>query len=338
MSLPGSLAEPADVLANPVSLELRSALEILLAEARRRGLPVMCVARPEMFTHGMAEAWFRARVSPLAQHVCLSDGSSVKHLPGLPTHVFFYGLMFRDAVAALRRLSRRAPELMINLGSQVNSCLTLGRAPCRVRPEPVLLSRTTALRVPPPLLLPFFLNRDSAEDSANRVQQAGPVAAESLLGFSRMLYVPLTETALDDGAFGHAVTELILQTFFDPTTLLVLKCPAACQVEPSLTHGIATLLAAVRKSSVMLPRSSPPNILFAASDLEEDHVIFDRFPFCLVVHDSFDFWRHTKGFYARAQEVTVLARQGSATEEFNVAAIYGPNAVRRWVVDPADHG
>ena len=73
MSLSGSLAAPEAVLANPLSLELRSALEILDEEARRRGLPIMCVARPEVFTHGILEAWFRDRISPFAQHVCLSD-------------------------------------------------------------------------------------------------------------------------------------------------------------------------------------------------------------------------------------------------------------------------
>ncbi len=340
MSLPGSFAEPEAVLANPLSLELRSALEILHHEANRRHLPIMCVARPEVFTHGISEAWFRDRISPSTQHVCLSDGSTVKHLPGVPTHVFFYCLSFRNAAAALQRLSRRAPELMINLRSQINTSVVLGRGPHRARPKSVYLPRTTPLRQPPSTLLPFFLNRDSAEDSANRIEHAGPVDVERLTGFTRMLYLPLTEAALDDRAFARAVLDLILQSFFDPATLLVLRLPADAQVGPSLTRGIATLLAVVRQTGVVLPRSSPANILFTTRDLEEDHAIFERFPLHIVLHESFDFWRHTVDFYARAHAVTVLAEPESTAKagffRFDVTSIYGAKAVRRWVVDPAD--
>jgi hypothetical protein len=340
MSLPGSFAEPEAVLANPLSLELRSALEILHQEAKRRNLPMMCVARPEVFIHGMSETWFRDRISRSAQHVCLSDGSTVKHLPGVPTHVFFYCLSFRNAIAALQRLSRRAPELATNPCSQINTSVVLGRGPHRVRPKSVYLSRTTTLRQPPSTFLPFFLNRDSAEDSANRIKHSGPVDVEGLTGFTRMLYLPLTETSLDDRAFAHAVLDLILQSFFDPATLLIVRLPADAQVGPSLTRGIATLLAVVCQSGVVLPRSSPANILFMTRDLEEDHAIFERFPLHIVLHDSFDFWRHTVDFYARADAVTVLAEPESTAEagsfRFDVSSVYGPRAVRRWVVDPAD--
>jgi hypothetical protein len=340
MSLPGSFAEPEAVLANPLSLELRSALEILHQEARRRNLPIMCVARPEVFTHGISEAWFRDRISRSAQHVCLSDGSTVKHLPSVPTHVFFYRLSFRSAIAALQRLSRRAPELMINLRSQINTSVVLGQGTHRARPKSVFLPRTTPLQHPPSTLLPFFLNRDSAEDSANRILHAGPIDIEGLTDFTRMLYLPLTETALDDRAFSRAVMDLILQSFFDPTALLILRLPADAQVGPSLGQGIATLLAAVWQSGVVLPRSSPANILFTTQDLEEDHVVFERFPLHIVLHESFDFWRHTVDFYARAHAVTVLAEPELTARagffRFDVASIYGAKAVRRWVVDPAD--
>jgi hypothetical protein len=340
MSLPGSFAEPEAVLANPLSLELRSALEILHQEARRRNLPITCVARPEVFTHSISEAWFRDRISLSAQHVCLSDGSTVKHLPGVPTHVFFYCLSFRSAIAALQLLSRRAPELMIKLCSQINTSVVLGQGTHRTRPTSAYLPRTTPLRQPPSTLLPFFLNRDSAEDSANRIEHAGPVEVEGLTGFTRVLYLPLTEASLDDRAFAQAVLDLILQTFIDLTTLLILRLPADAQMGPSLARGIATLLAVVRQSGLVLPRSSPANILFTTRDLEEDHVLFERFPLHIVLHESFDFWRHTVDYYARAHAVTVLAEPESAAKaglfRFDVTSIYGAKGVRQWVVDPAD--
>ncbi len=340
MALPGSFAEPEAVLANPLSLELRSALEILHREARHRNLPIMCVARPEVFTHGTSEAWFRERISPSAQHVCVSDGSTIKLLPGVPTHVFFYRLSFRNAAVALRRLSRRAPELTINPCSQINTSVVLGRGPHRARPKSVYLPRTTPLRQLPSTLLPFFLNRDSAEDSANRIELAEPVEVEGLTGFARMLYLPLTETSLDDRAFAYAVLNLILRSFFDPTTLLVLRLAADAQAGPSLIRGITTLLAVVRQSGIILPRSGAANILLTTRDLEEDHVLFERFPLHIVLHELFDFWRHTVDFYARAHSVSVLAEPQLATKvgifRFDLTSIYGAKAVRQWIVDPAD--
>jgi hypothetical protein len=336
MSLPGSLSEPDAVLANPMSLELRSALEILQQEAARRGLPITCVARPEMFTHGKSEAWFRSRTSPAAQHLCLSDGSTVKHLPYVPTHVFFYCLARNDSTAALQKLSRRAPELMLGLRSQVNTALLLGRKPGCVRPEPIYLTRTKPLRLPPSTFLPFFLNRDSAEDSANRIEHAGRIDPDSLGDYAAMTYLPLTHAALADRGFGRAMTDLILQRFFDPATLLLLRLPP----DSTLSRSIEPLLAAVRTSGIVLPRTSPPNILFASHDLEEDHAILHRSPVHMIVHDSFDFWRHTADFYAQAQQVTVLADPELAARagysHFDISSIYGAKAVRQWGVDPAD--
>jgi hypothetical protein len=338
MSLPGSLAEPDAVMANPISLELRSALEILCHEASRKGVTVTCAARPELFTHGMSEAWFRERVIPPARHVCLSDGSAVKHLPGLPTYAFFYALSFNAATSALRKLASRAPELMANLQGQVNSWVTVGNGTSRVRPPPVFLSRAMPLEHPPSTLLPFFLNRDSAEDSANRMEQAGPVDIDTRAGATRLMYVPLTETALVCRSFACAISDLILRACFRPSMLLVLRIPGIATEEPSLAQSIAIVLAAVRASGVLLPRASPPNVLFATRDLEEAHPIFDRLPLHVVVHESFDFWRYTKEFYDRADQITIVAEFRSCADEvflpYEVSAIYGARAVRRWVVDP----
>jgi hypothetical protein len=335
IDLSGSIIDPDEILAAAVSLELRSAVHLVCDEAARRGVQAQCIVRPELFTHGVSESWLRDRIDPSVQHLCLSDGTAVKPLPSIPTHVFFYRLGLHDNVLALQRLSRRAPELMRGLRSQVNSCFVFGSGAHRVQPVPVYLSRATPLPHTQSSLLPFFFNRDSAEDSANRIEQQGAIILDNLLDFTELRYVPLTETAMTDRDYAKAVAEMVLQASFDQSVLLVLRLPANRDGRHSLVSGIATMLPALRDSGVVLPRVHPRNIMVTTQDLEENHPIFERFPLHILLHESFDFWRHTDSFYARAARITILSGQWSTSRPGflpdDVSPIYGPRAVRRWV-------
>jgi hypothetical protein len=338
IDLPGSLAELHDVLAATISPELRSAVLLLRDAALERGVEPKFIVRPEIFTNGVSEHWLHTRTGGISQHLCLSDGTSLKHISGFQTHVFFYCLSFLDNLLALRTLFRHAPELMTQARSQVNSSFALGNGGRRVQPVPIFLSRAIPLDHPPSTLLPFLLNRDSAEDSADRIEQQGPIVPESLTGFTEARYVPLTETAMNDRAFARTVAELMLRACFDPATLLVLRLPFDRGGNNTLARRVAAILPALRDTGIVIPRASPRNIVFATQDLEEDHPILDRFSLRILVHESFDFWRHSFGFYARAARVTVLA---SAESPFNpgflpydVSEVYGATSLRRWV-DPA---
>jgi hypothetical protein len=248
--------------------------------------------------------------------------------------VFFYNLCFRENFASLERLARRAPELISGVRTQVNSCFVLGSGITRARPESFFLGRAAPLAHGHSVLMPFFLNRDSVEDSVNRIAHLGVMATESLADFTAMLYLPLTESAMADRAFARAVAEVILQASFQPSCLLVLRLPAVHKAGNALAQGIAAILPALRDSGIVLPRINPRNIVLAMQDLEEDHPFFERFAFRLLVHESFDFWRHTSGFYARAQEVMVFAGAGAASLgdflPFDISGIYGEKAARRW--------
>jgi hypothetical protein len=335
IGLSGSVVEPEEVLASAVSLELRSAIEIVRSEALKKNIQVKCIARPELFTHGVSERWLRTQIACNSQHLCLSDGTTLHHLPGVPTHVFFYHLSLQDNMLALHRLSRRAPELMLQVQSQVNSHFVLGDGVHRVRPVSLFLSRATRLEHPQSTLLPFFLNRNSAEDSANRIEQEGPIDFEGLTAFKEMLYVPLTETAMAEGTFARTVAALIVQAYFDLAILLVLRLPPNRDGENALARRIAAILPALRDSGIVIPRAPSSNIIFATHDLEEDHQLLRRVSPHVLVHESFDFWHHTFSFYAQAARVTVLAKldptSGPDFLPYDVSAIYGPKAVRRWV-------
>jgi hypothetical protein len=191
------------------------------------------------------------------------------------------------------------------------------------------------LRHPQSALFPFFFNCSSVEDSANRIEQEGPISPKNLTNFRQMLYVPLTETAMGEPAFARTVAKLVLQAYFDPTLLLVLRLPSTRDGKNDLTRGIAAILPALGASGVVIPRTRSSSIMFATQDVEEDHQLIGQFPLYILVHESFDFWRHTFDFYARSARVTVLAGSASTSmSEFlpdDISMIYGPNAVRRAV-------
>ena len=79
------VSEPEAVLAGRLSADLRTALLLILRVYYPSRVPVRVVARPEIFTHGDAERWLRARLDNVTQHLCISDGTTIKLLPGCQT-------------------------------------------------------------------------------------------------------------------------------------------------------------------------------------------------------------------------------------------------------------
>jgi hypothetical protein len=332
VNLTGSITDPEEVFANPISTALRSALELLCYHAARHGLPVRCIARPELFTNRIAVAALRRGISKKPQHVCLSDGTTVKYLPGIPTHVFFYCRSSPESLFALKRLSRRAPELMSELKSQVNSCFVLGSEPRSLQPRPVFLAGATRRRREPSTLLPFFLNRDSAEDTVNRIERAAQIDRDAGTGFTKVRYLPLTEAALRDRAFAQFVATLIQRSYFNPSIALIIRLPAAPPGASPLLHGICAILPALRETGVVLPRICPTNILITTDDLDDDHLIFARSSRQIYLHESFEFWRHSFGFYTESRTITVFScAQSDLAAEFlpaDISEVYGPRATR----------
>ena len=342
IGLCGSLAEPHEVLAAPVSPELRAAIQLMWDEVLRLGIKLKCIVRPELFTEGVSQRWLRSQTAEFSEHVCLSDGHAVKPLEGFATHVFFYKLGFRDNYRALQQLNGRAAELLAQVRSQVNTHFVFGSG---AQPVPLLLHAAAPPDHLPAALLRFFFNRHSAEDTANRINQAGPINPASLSGFTTLRYMPLSETALASVSFARTVAEEVLRACFDPGTLLVLRLPYGREAAGGLAPRIAALLPALRDSGLIVPRASLANIVFADNDLDEDHPLLDQMPLHMLVHESFDFWRHTTGFYTRASVIEVLAGAGWADcagpvmpagfLPFDISSIYGPHAIRRWVGEDA---
>lgn len=339
LDLPASVCGAEPVLAGRLSVELRAAFLLVLGACRRRRLPVHVVARPEIFIHGDAERWLRTRLGGVVQHLCLSDGTTIKQLPGCRTHVFFYQLGRSENYAALRQLSVRAPELVACVQSQVNTALSLGAGANRFAPPSLFLIAADADARPPGRLMPFFFNRHSAEDTANRIEHRGEVALAQIPDHDDMLYLPLTETALHDADFAHAVADIIVRAFYRPRRLLVLRLPSVMAQQRLLAAQMRAIVPLLCDTGITIPRSCPPNILFATDDLAEDSPLLAAGPWTMMVHDSFDFWRHTETFYLLADRVLVMTGRGedgpTGILPLDVAPLFGPHAQRLWLHRPA---
>ena len=334
IDLPGSVFELHEILATSIAPPLRLAVELVRDEARRLGSQVICVARPALFTPGMPDHWLRQQVGPATEHLCLSDGTSIQTIASCRNAVFFYRRETSEDLIGLRRMIRRAPESHSRISVQINSCFSIGQGAFRNRPAPNFISRATPPDHPKSSLLTFFFNRDSVEDSVSRIAASGPVVPETVRGVTGTTYLPLTEIALSDQSFARAAAELLLRAFFEPQTLLILRLPS-----PDLAASVAILGAVLRATGIVIPRTQPRHILLATQDIEETHPLLDHAPLHIIVPESFDFWRHSEAFYARAIRVTVLATADAPPEcdtlPMDLSEIYGPRAVRRWLLDPS---
>ena len=99
------------------------------------------------------------------------------------------------------------------------------------------------------------------------------------------------------------------------------------------------LVTTLRDTGVTIPRSCPPNILLATGDLAEDSPLLAARPWTMMVHELFDFWRHTEAFLRRAARLLVVAGRGEAAVAgflpLDVAPLFGPRARRLWLRHPA---
>ncbi len=137
VAVPGSIFELSVLLRSVLSPELRLAVELIAVHAVSRrgttypslgtailslGTAIRCVARPEIFAHGPPLDWLMSRLEGVTDHYSLSDGTSLKLIPTVRNHLFTYGLQSHRRHVDFRKLLRRAPEMLGQFASQVNTC------------------------------------------------------------------------------------------------------------------------------------------------------------------------------------------------------------------------
>ena len=304
LPLPGSLFSAADIAAAPLSPALRLAVDLLLGACRQAGFQPTFVARPEIFTHGEALAWLKARLNGVRHHVALSDGTTARLIPGLDNHVFFFGLHRAADDAALTRLARRAPELIGQLRSQINTALEFADG---VAPLPVAVTGADASEPPPPAFYRLALNLDSVDDSLTRTMRSGPLPR--LPGrFAEIDYVALTETSLADAGFLATLAAKLSHAYFEPRRALALRLPMNARSSLDVDDRAEAALAALIASEPRAPIAAAPGAFFVDGDLAPDRLAAFAPVVDFAAPDSFPFWVHAPARYRAARTVTVHAR------------------------------
>jgi hypothetical protein len=265
LALPGSVLTREEALGLPVSRMLGCTLALIEGRCRADGVETVYLARPEIFVGaGPGAAWLRARLGGATEHLCITDGSTVKPVDGCRTHIFNYRMSFSDSYASFWRLCRRAPALMAQVASQVNTRFAWGSGDAQCHPAPVYWTADGAAALPEAPAYRFQFRPYLAKETAARILASGAVDA-SAVGAVRAHYVPLTETALEDDAFARALALMIRAAFADGGVLL-LRLPDA-RPGGTVAGGIAAVLAALAATGVVLPRHVSERIYFLTGDI-----------------------------------------------------------------------
>jgi hypothetical protein len=311
--LPASFFDLATLDNAPISAELRLALRLVAGQAERNQVRIRIVARPEIFTHGATLAWLERETAGAEDHLCISDGSTVRVLPGLRTHVFFYRAGTRDGAAALRRLARRAPELLANIVSQVNTGFAFS-GPCRgsaagVRPAVVIAQPESCEPVGEQGFVSLHAEARSIEDCTARLQNSQPLAEEIFENVDSMTYVAISGNGWENRAIAAEISRLLLSGYFNPRVgIVVLLPPAALGADPGLALAtrMSAFLDALRRANIPLPRVVPRNIALATAPLPAAWLDGRKAPTEMIIDVAFEAWQQPVAYYQGFERISLV--------------------------------
>jgi hypothetical protein len=331
-AVPASVFDRAALDLASASPELADAVALVESIGAHLGVALKYVLRPEMFTHGASLAWLRAELGPTRDHLALSDGTTIKVVPGLRNHVFLYGLARSADAQALRRLAQRAPELFGVFETQINTALAMKHGPRTYCPGTVVFSSNDASESGEGQLLRFLLGPFSPDDSASRILAAGPVDPPPS-PFRHVAYAPLTQTSLDDPSFCRILAASLAKTMFDPTSALVLALPSARSQDETAEERLRPVLASLLHSDAPIPAAASTNLFVSTGRLSAESMRRFGEHTSLLAHESFDFWRNSPEFYAPFRSIKVIAddaRHGAASLKVACAGMCGRDVEVVW--------
>jgi hypothetical protein len=306
LPLPGSLFAWRDLRDAPLAPALRLALLLVMQATAAARIRVRFLARPEMFTHGVARAWLDERLGETRDHLILTDGTTLRTLPGLASHLFFDPRGNPVQEAALARLMKLAPELFAGLASQVNGSLAFRLGARWVRPPLTTLRFSTTPTIEEASHTPFLCHAGDPMRAATLCaeQAATPAEAPPLSGPAH--YLPLSAAALADAPFRDLLARRLLRATLGGTEPVLLGLPAAEGLDARPEDRIAAVLRALNASRLPFPLAPSWQVRLLSAPPSADDLAGGT----LTLHPGTAFWRLGEDLLAPGLRVQVA---GSAS-------------------------
>ncbi len=323
--------------------ELQAAIRVVAGFCTLLGRRLVFIHRPEMFTNGDTLSWLAEKLDGIGDHLNICDGATVKLVPGMRNHLFFYLPGQQKSLNAFEKFIVRAPETMSQITYQINTTFSFNYASTLHRPQTLLLQADGHRSSEAPLeFCRFYLNRHSVEDSAARSSTLHPVGIEALRQASDIVYIAFTNSAANDILFCRMVADTILKMLALPKGhLLVLQAPAAEAAGEKFLVRVLRLLEGIRRSDVILPRAILDNVIIASNIPNESMLGTTLGHMRLVIPDSFDAWAYPRNFWAMFSKVTLLLPRFRRRDKLAIVELltdvmgYSPEIV--WTL-PKDRG
>lgn len=308
--LPGSIFDRDALAAAPISQPLRSAIDLVIEACGAAGVTPSFVARPEIFTNGASLAWLQEKLPGVEDHLCISDGSTVRVLPGMRNHVFLYQLGVQENWVEFQRLAHRVPGFLASLSSQVNTAFRFRNGRRLACPPTCLLMPKGQPTIDNAAFLRFYLNPGSIEDSVARVIDDGSAEAGQAPSGAKVICVPLTEAACYDRPFCRWLGDAVARAYFDREACIVIGLPSCADAEATIADRVRAVVLGLRDYASEVPRLPATNVLLSVDHLGEGIFVGRDMTTELVIHETFEFWRYPRTFYETFSDITVLRPQG----------------------------
>jgi len=293
----------------PLSPSLARAATQIEELARSLGVPCLYVSRAEMFTHGESLSWLRSQIGAIDDHISLSDGASVRVIPGLRNHVYFYRQAMAADVAALATLERRAPELMFTLASQINSAYRFRWGAKQHTPDPVVVAGVSEAFSRDVAFHAFHMPGQDLVRYLERLARSELVIPAQWPG-RRLTFLPLTEASLADPDFLRRVARQIVDTQMNQNHALIVTLPWLPDAKANLALRTLTLLRALATADIGIPQAPSARIALAAElPSPEALAAAGAASLDMLAHDTFDFACYPASFYATLNELCVAPRR-----------------------------
>jgi hypothetical protein len=313
-----------------IAADLAEAMDLVLRFCALLGRRVVFIYRPEIFTHGETLSWLHRELGGIEDHLSISDGSAIKLVPGLKNHMFLYAPGYERHLSDFRRLVTRAPEIMPQLGLQINSAFSLRNGSQTCRPKPLLLQAHAQDTVADRDLRRFYLNPNALDTTSVGRSLTSPALVPGRLdGFNSMTYVPFNENAAADVLFCQMVARMIVRSVGDgQDKLLVLGCaPARTENEP-FADRVTRLFVAIQASGIVLPRAVLGHVLVSPGFIDASLVENIGGARTALLHHTFAFWQLCPATYAVFDQVTLVLPQSRRRDRAAMTALLADAAGR----------